>query len=299
MSQIFSFFSSTRNLLTKNCIGNISQIELNVLPIYLKMLLIMHLISLFCICSLSKILLGMSNAPAKMFVSSNGVAGWEIQDCSVRCSRASIFANMSSLDMSMANAPTLLVCILTEMLRTSLWKSRCSRSITNLRTVRLWSSRFSKDYWRALNVEYEEMLKTRWRNIEENVANVNCAPTIPAKREKQTRNMLHDTGAFFRAAQVILLPRILLFYLNDTMNWQRHKEMWKRLWCVRLRTTKCAVFYDAQYECGVLQRKDAQIKKFQYQRETIISRERPTSRERPPSRGRHQHQERQKLRPEI
>ena len=288
MSQIFSFFSSTRNLLTKSFIGDISQIELKVLPIYLKMFLILPLISLFCICSLSKNLLGMSNAPPKMFVSSNGVAWWQIQDCSARCSRASIFANMSSLDMSMANAPTLLVCILTEMLRTSLWKSRCSRSITNLRTVRLWSSRFSKHYWRALNVEYEETLKKRWRNMEENVANVNCVPTIPAKREKQTRNMWHDKSAFFRASQVILLPRILLFYLNDTMNWQRHEEMWKRLWCVRLRTKKCAVFYDAQYECGVLQRKDAQIKKFKYQRETIISRERP------PSRGRHQHQERQK-----
>ena len=156
MSQFFSFFSSTRNLLTKNCIGNISHIDVNVLPIYLKMLLIMPLISLFCVRSLSKILLGMSNAPVTQFVSSNGVAWWGIQDCSVRCSRASIFANMSSRDMSRANAPTLLMCILTEMLCTSLWKIRCSRCITNLRPVRLWSSRFSKDYWRALNVEYEE-----------------------------------------------------------------------------------------------------------------------------------------------
>ena len=45
MSLIFSFFSSTRNLLTKNFIGDISQIELNVLPIYLKMFLILPLIS--------------------------------------------------------------------------------------------------------------------------------------------------------------------------------------------------------------------------------------------------------------
>ena len=189
--------------------------------------------------------------------------------------------------MYVANTPALLVCILSEMLCTTLWKIRCSRSITNLRKVRLSSSRFSKDYWRALNVEYEETLKKRWRNIEENVANVNCVPIMHAKREKQTNKMWHDKDAFFRASQICLLPRILLFHLKDTVNWQRHKEMWKRLWCVRLRTKKCAVLYDAQYECGVVQRKDAQIKKFQYQRETTISREKPTSRERD------QHQERE------
>ena len=45
MSQFFSFFSSTRSLLTKNCIGNISQTELNVLPIFWRC-------SWFCLWSL-------------------------------------------------------------------------------------------------------------------------------------------------------------------------------------------------------------------------------------------------------
>ena len=130
----------------------------------------------------------------------------------------------------------------------------------------------------------EETLKKHWRKCCECKL---CANNTCEKRENQTRKMWHDKDAFFRASQICLLPRILLFYINDTINCQRHKEMWKRLWCVRLRTTKCAMFYDAQYECGVLQRKDAHIKKFQYQRERTQSRERdqhqekktPTSRE--------------------
>ena len=156
MSPIFSFFSSTRSLLTKNFIGDISQIELKRLPIYLKMFLILPLISLsafahwanfFSWCPMRLLL------RRTLFVSSNNMAWWEIQDCSVRCSRTSIFANMSSRDMSRANAPALPVCILSEMLCTSLWKIRCSRSITNLRPARLWSFCRRFQIWVVLGSE--------------------------------------------------------------------------------------------------------------------------------------------------
>ena len=101
-SQFFNFFC-TRNLLTLNFILNFGQMTLNVL-LLLKMSMTSFLMPLkFCICfteQISSLNFQCVAGDSTYLVQQNDLM--EVQDCSARCSKAPILANISASDISVA-----------------------------------------------------------------------------------------------------------------------------------------------------------------------------------------------------